>query len=111
MIQFFAMAAHLIALMLGLLMLHKFGELFQTGHAPNMNFDIVEMTYLTVCGSTLLCPVAIYDLLLTALNKSAINVATLAYMAGSGVIFAAFHLISYKTMKQVQHDGCRWRVF
>lgn len=110
MIVVIAMAAHLMALWLGLLMLHKFGDLFQTGHAPFKNFDIVEMTYLTVCGSTLLCPVAIYDLLLTAMDKSAINVATLAYMAGSGVVLTGFHLISYKTMEQVQHDGCRWRV-
>lgn len=110
MIEAFAVSAHLIALTLGLLMLHKFGDLFQTGHAPNMNFDIVEMIYLTVCGSTLLCPVAIYDLLLTAMDKSAINGSTLAYMVGSGVIFSGFHLISYKTMEQVQHDGIRWRI-
>ena len=110
MIQVFAIAAHLIALWLGLLMLHKFGDLFQTGHVPIKNVDIVELTYLTVCGSTLLCPVAIYDLLLTVLNKSAITNATLAYLAGSGVAFTAFHLIGYKTMEQVKDDRVRWGV-
>lgn len=101
---------HAAALIMGMLMLHRFGELFQSGRISLRKLDIVEAIYLTVCGSTLLCPVAIYDLLLTIAGKSVITETTMAYMAVSGMAFTAFHLIGYKTMEQVEHDRRRWRI-
>lgn len=101
---------HAAALIMGMLMLHRFGELFQSGRISLRKLDIVEAIYLTVCGSTLLCPVAIYDLLLTIAGKSVITETKLAYLVASGSVFTAFHLIGYKTMEQVEHDRRRWRI-
>ena len=101
---------HLCAFASGLILLHRFGHLFQTGRCPLLRVDIVEAIYLAICASTLLCPIAIYDLLMTAAQKSAITWQTLAYLMASGAVFTVFHLISYKTMERVEHDGRRWRV-
>lgn len=105
-----ASLVHVTALLAGLVLLHKFGDLFQSGTFSLKGLDIVEAIYLTVCGSTLLCPVAIYDIVMTALEKSVITDTTMAYLAGSGFAFTAFHLIGYKTMEQVNNDRVRWRV-